>query len=157
MELGLWISILSRILDSMSCIPDSTSKNFTDCGIWTPLHGAITWISYSWLVKLGSSPFCLWLKKKIMQTWWVERGSLKCYTGCWYRWLHGLVWVSFFNEFRVSPNSITTFRRNLRRPRMIWALCNVAWYWYCLKKDFSPYFSFNFRCMSAVVYHSDCM
>ena len=76
-ELGFWISILSRILDSMSCIPDSRSKNFTDFGIWTPLHGAITWISYSWSVKLGFSPFCSWLKKKInMQTWWWSGAAL---------------------------------------------------------------------------------
>ena len=55
---GIWIPILSRIPDSLSCIPDckalgskflkekcswileSKSKNITDSGIRIPLHGA---------------------------------------------------------------------------------------------------------------------
>ena len=57
-ELGFWIPIFSGIPDSMSCIPDSkandihipqakftripdsTGKNYWDCGIRFPLHGA---------------------------------------------------------------------------------------------------------------------
>ena len=46
-ELGFWIPILSRIPDSLSCIPDSKDQDsgnhkqiFPDSGIWIPLHGA---------------------------------------------------------------------------------------------------------------------
>ena len=34
-------TIVSGIRDSLTCIPDSTSKNFPDSGIWIPLH--CTW------------------------------------------------------------------------------------------------------------------
>ena len=45
-ELGFWIAIVSRIPDSLSCIPripkpripDSPSKSFLDSGIQIPLH-----------------------------------------------------------------------------------------------------------------------
>ena len=36
--LRFWIPIVSGILDSSTCILDSTSKNFPDSGIWIPLH-----------------------------------------------------------------------------------------------------------------------
>ena len=36
--LGFRIPIVRRIRDSLTCIPDSTSKNFPDSGIWIPLH-----------------------------------------------------------------------------------------------------------------------
>ena len=39
-ELVFWIPIVSGIPDSMSFIPDSTSKNFPDSGIRVRLHGA---------------------------------------------------------------------------------------------------------------------
>ena len=39
--LGFRIPIVSCIRDSLTCIPDSTSKNFPDSGIWIPLH--CTW------------------------------------------------------------------------------------------------------------------
>ena len=60
-ELGFRIPIVSGILDSYSCIPDSTSKNFQDSGIRIPLHGAkfstdsslkSRWISLQWCYKL---------------------------------------------------------------------------------------------------------
>ena len=50
-ELLFWISIVSGIPDSLSCIldskasiSDSTSKNFTDSGIRIPLQGLNDWI-----------------------------------------------------------------------------------------------------------------
>ena len=39
-EPGFWIPTVSVIPDSLSCIPDSTSKRFLDSGIWIPLHEA---------------------------------------------------------------------------------------------------------------------
>ena len=39
-EVGFQILIVSRIPDSLSCIPVSTSQNFPDSGIRIPLHGA---------------------------------------------------------------------------------------------------------------------
>ena len=85
--IGFWILILSRILDSMSCIPDSKAQ---DSGFHKQKFDrmlnldSLTWGHYlnklfliSYCCILGSPPFCSWLKK-IMQTWWVERGSLKC-------------------------------------------------------------------------------
>ena len=36
--LGFRIPIVRTIQDSLTCIPDSTSKYFPDSGIWIPLH-----------------------------------------------------------------------------------------------------------------------
>ena len=41
-ELGFWIPIVNRILDSLSCIPDSEARAFGN-----PLHGPI----YALLIK----------------------------------------------------------------------------------------------------------
>ena len=44
--LGFQIPGVSGIRDSLTCIPDSTGKNFPDYGIWIPLHcywGKIYW------------------------------------------------------------------------------------------------------------------
>ena len=38
MELGFRIPMVSRILDCLSCIPDSTSKNLSDSAIRILLH-----------------------------------------------------------------------------------------------------------------------
>ena len=41
MKLGFWIPIVSGIQDSLSCIPDSTTKVFPNSRMRIPLHGAI--------------------------------------------------------------------------------------------------------------------
>ena len=37
-RLGFQIPVVRGIRDSLTCIPDSTNKNFPDSGIWIPLH-----------------------------------------------------------------------------------------------------------------------
>ena len=51
-ELGFWIPIDCGIPDSLSCIPDSLSKNFPDSGIRTPLPWAICRVAFAPAQKL---------------------------------------------------------------------------------------------------------
>ena len=61
MELGFWIPVFSRILDSLSSSPklrisDSTSKIFLDSGIPIPLHGAT--VEYMHVAAAYIDPHC---------------------------------------------------------------------------------------------------